>query len=85
MTSMKCTICNHSMELYLSGDYTSCGVKNYLFEEFQCSNCELLATSPPPTNEVYPMSRDEDGNFLPDIIGDRDKILRKRVYVKDGI
>src|SRR5689334_14782266 len=59
-----CPICpGESLEYFYSGTYTGVGVVNYSFSLLKCPKCELHAVDPMPSNEVYPVSKDENGVY----------------------
>jgi 2-polyprenyl-3-methyl-5-hydroxy-6-metoxy-1,4-benzoquinol methylase len=51
------------MSFYKKGSYNRCHHKDYKFTLLRCDSCDLLATDPPPSNEIYEHTLDADGNF----------------------
>jgi 2-polyprenyl-3-methyl-5-hydroxy-6-metoxy-1,4-benzoquinol methylase len=64
MTDRACPFCKITLKLSLQSTYTGCGVTDYPFSLLNCESCGLFAVDPMPSNESYPVSRDEKQNFV---------------------
>ncbi|HAZ13450.1 MAG: hypothetical protein A2X86_13050 [Bdellovibrionales bacterium GWA2_49_15] len=59
-----CPLCaNTEMSFYFTSQYNRQGYKNYAYSLYKCDKCFLITIFPPPSNKIYPPSRDEENQY----------------------